>query len=109
MRVENRIPGADVNTYHAFAATIAGGLHGIAERIEPPPPYVGNGYSAADLPRIPATFVEAIELWRRQRGRPARASATTSTTTCCTYAESEWAAFNRTVTDWERRRYFERI
>ncbi len=40
---------------------------------------------------------------------PGRASATTSTTTCCTFAESEWAAFNRTVTDWERRRYFERI
>ena len=32
MRVESRIPGADANAYHAFAATIAGGLHGIRER-----------------------------------------------------------------------------
>ena len=58
------IPGADANAYHAFAATIAGGLHGIEQRIEPPPPYHGNGYTADDLPRIPSTFVEAIELWR---------------------------------------------
>ena len=64
MRVESRIPGADANAYHAFAATIAGGLHGIRERIEPPAPYHGNGYTADDLPRIPSTFVEAIELWR---------------------------------------------
>jgi len=108
LRLENRIPGADANTYHVFAASVAGGLHGIAERIEPPPPYGGDGYSATDLPRIPATFVEAIELWRRS-----------DTAKACfgddvhhhvlTFAESEWAAFNRTVTDWERRRYFERI
>ena len=64
MRVESRIPGADANAYHAFAATIAGGLHGISERIEPPEPYHGNGYTADDLPRIPSTYVEAIELWR---------------------------------------------
>ena len=38
----------------------------------------------------------------RQRRSPASASATTSTTTCCNHAESEWLAFNRTVTDWER-------
>jgi len=25
------------------------------------------------------------------------------------HAESEWRAFNNTVTDWERARYFERI
>jgi glutamine synthetase len=108
MRVECRLPGADVNCYHAFAATIAGGLHGIAERIEPPPPYDGDGYSAADLPRIPATFVEAIELWRRSDVAKACFGDDVHHHVL-TFAESEWAAFNRTVTDWERRRYFERI
>ena len=39
MRVESRVPGADVNCYHAFAAMIAGGLLGIEEHIEPPAPY----------------------------------------------------------------------
>ncbi len=108
LRVENRIPGADANTYHAFAATIAGGLYGLANKIDPPPAYAGDGYTASDLPRIPATFVEAIELWR-----------TSAIARECFgddvhhhvlhFAETEWEAFNRTVTDWERRRYFERI
>ena len=80
-----------------------------SERIEPPPPYRGNGYTAADLPRIPTTFAEAIELLARQRGRPGRASATTSTTTSCTTPSTSGQAFNRAVTDWERARYFERI
>ena len=53
MRVESRIPGADANAYHAFAATIAGGLHGITERIEPPAAYHGNGYTAGRPPAHP--------------------------------------------------------
>jgi glutamine synthetase len=108
MRLENRVPGADANSYHVFAATVAGGLHGIAERIEPPPPYVGDGYSAAGLQRIPATFVEAIELWRDSDVAKACFGDDVHHHVL-TFAESEWAAFNRTVTDWERRRYFERI
>ena len=108
MRVESRIPGADMNSHHAFAATIAGGLHGIANQIEPPAPYEGNGYTATDLPRIPSTMAEAIELWR----------GSTVARQCfgddvhhhvLNFAEEEWQAFQRTVTDWELRRYFERI
>ena len=108
MRVENRIPGADANPYHAFAATLAGGLYGIANRIEPPAPYDGDGYAATDLARIPSSFAEAIERWR----------ASTIARECfgddvhhhvLHFAETELAAFGATVTDWERRRYFERI
>ncbi|HTN78551.1 MAG TPA: glutamine synthetase family protein, partial [Acidimicrobiales bacterium] len=54
-RVECRIPGADANPYYAFAATIASGLHGIEHRIEPGEPFVGNGYTATELPRVPHT------------------------------------------------------
>ena len=108
LRVENRIPGADANTYHAFAATIAGGMYGLANKIDPPPSYDGNGYTAIDLPRVPATFVEAIDLWRHSEiakecfGEDVHHHV-------LHFAETEWEAFNRTVTDWERRRYFERI
>jgi len=108
MRIENRIPGADANTYHAFAATIAAGLYGIEHRIEPADPYVGNGYTATDLARIPWTFAEAIELWR-----------TSEIAVECfgddvhhhvlVHAEAEWSTFNKNVTEWERARYFERI
>ena len=108
LRVECRIPGADMNSYHSFAATLAGGLWGIANKIEPPGAYEGNGYTAPDLTRIPSSLPEAIELWR-----------SSATARNCfgddvhhhvlNYAEQEWLAFNRTVTDWELRRYFERI
>ena len=46
LRIECRIPGADVNPYLAYSAVIASGLAGIEERIEPPPPYIGDVYSA---------------------------------------------------------------
>ena len=101
MRVESRIPGADANCYHAFAASIAAGLHGIEHRIEPPPPYAGNGYTATDLPRIPTTFVEAIELWRTSDIARERFGDDVHHHVLH-HAEAEWSAFNRTVTDWER-------
>jgi glutamine synthetase len=108
MRVESRIPGADMNSHHAFAATIAGGLYGIANRVEPPPPYDGNGYTAADLPRIPHTMADAIELWRGSSiARECFGDEVHHHV--LNFAEQEWHAFQRTVTDWELRRYFERI
>jgi glutamine synthetase len=108
MRVESRIPGADANAYHAFAATIAGGLYGVREKIEPAEPYHGNGYTAEDLPRVPSTFVQAIELWRNSRiARECFGDDVHHHV--LNHAEYEWQAFNATVTDWERRRYFERI
>ena len=108
MRVESRIPGSDMNSYHSFAATIAGGLYGIANKIEPPEPYDGNGYSAADLTRIPASLPEALELWRRS-DIARQCFGDDVHHHVANFAEQEWLAFNRTVSDWERRRYFERI
>ncbi|MEZ5219446.1 MAG: glutamine synthetase family protein [Ilumatobacteraceae bacterium] len=108
MRVENRIPGADANSYHAFAATIAAGLHGIEQRIEPPDPYRGDGYAATDLVRIPSTMPEAIARW--ESSSLARAAFGDQVHHhVLHHAISEWEAFNRSVTDWERRRYFELI
>jgi glutamine synthetase len=106
--VECRIPGADANSYHAFAGTIAGGLHGIANRIEPPPAYSGNGYTAEDIGRVPWNLSDAIDLWE---GSVVAKSAFGDDVHhhILTAAKAEWVAFNQTVTDWEMRRYFERI
>lgn len=107
-RVECRIPGADANSYLAFAGTIAGGLHGIRERLELPAPYAGNGYEATDIDRVPSTMVEAIDRW--ERSEIARAAFGDDVHHhILTMAKAEWAAFNRAVTDWERMRYWERI
>jgi glutamine synthetase len=108
MRVENRIPGADANSYHAFAATIAAGLYGIENRIEPPEPYAGNGYTAEDIARIPSTFNEAIELWERS-ALARRCFGDDVHHHVLNYARDEWRAWGATVTTWERSRYFERI
>ena len=41
-RVENRFPGADVNPYLAFAATLASGFLGMQRRIAPTAPHEGT-------------------------------------------------------------------
>ena len=103
-RLESRIPGADANPYVAYAALIAAGLHGIEHDIEPPDAVTGNAYTS-DVPRIPSTFPEALELF---------AQSATATDIfgddvhhhLLNAGRQEWAAANRVVTDWERRRYF---
>jgi glutamine synthetase len=107
-RVESRIPGADANTYLAFAGTIAGGLHGIRNRLELPPAFEGNGYTATDVDRIPMTLPEAVDAWERSDiARECFGDEVHHH--LLNMARQEWLAFNRTVTDWELVRYFERI
>jgi glutamine synthetase len=60
LRIECRTAGADANVYLAFAATLAAGLDGIANRIEPPPAFEGDVYGARELPQVPHTLAEAI-------------------------------------------------
>jgi glutamine synthetase len=56
LRIECRIPGADCNPYLAFAASIASGLDGIENELEPPPMFSGDMYSAKDLPEVPKSL-----------------------------------------------------
>jgi glutamine synthetase len=108
MRVESRIPGADCNAYIAFAALIAAGLDGIDRELDCGDPYVGNGYTATDVERIPWNIVEAIDLFehstfaRDSLGEDVHFHLLHS-------AKEEWKAFNNVVTEWELRRNFERI
>jgi glutamine synthetase len=106
-RVENRLPGADVNPYLAIAAMIAAGLHGIDAGLEPGPAFEGNAY-VADLPRVPATLHEARDLFAASdiaRG----AFGPEVVDHYLNNARIELAAYDATVTDWERFRGFERL
>jgi glutamine synthetase len=106
-RVETRIPGGDVNPYLAFAALIAAGLHGIEQGLEAPPPLQGNAYES-DAERFPSTLREAIAAL--ETGTMARAAfGDQAVDHYLNYARTEQGLFDRFVTDWERRRYFERI
>jgi glutamine synthetase len=63
LRIECRIPGADVNPYLAYAASLASGLDGIANQIEPPNIFEGDVYQAQQLPRVPHTLRQANDLF----------------------------------------------
>jgi len=107
-RMENRLPGADANPYLAFAATIAAGLYGIDHKIEPPDEYVGNAYTAAELPRVPDNLSQAADLFDRSAtARSLFGDQVVDHYVQCARLEQE--SFDRAVTDWERNRYFERI
>ena len=108
LRIECRIPGADCNPYLAYTAALASGLRGVEEQIEPPPAFEGDVYAAADLPRVPRTLEHATE--RFAASTLVRDTLGTAVTDhFVKFFEVEVAAFHASVTDWERRRYFERI
>ena len=108
LRIECRFPGADCNPYLAFAAALASGLDGIRNRTEPPDCFVGDVYAARHLPGLPTSLQEANERFRNSAF--ARSAFTDEVVEhYAHFFETEFAAYSRTVTDWERRRYFERI
>jgi glutamine synthetase len=108
IRVENRVPGADINPYLGFAATLAGGLAGIELGIEPPPPYQGNVYENEGLTPLPRTLDEAIELLDRSEiAREYLGDAFVDH--YVTMRRWECEKHRRAVTEWERRRYFEQV
>jgi glutamine synthetase len=107
-RIELRVPGADVNAYLAFAAALAGGLHGIERGLEPPTPLQGNAYATEGLPPLPRTLEEAVE--RFERSDVAREYLGDGFVRHYA-AMRRWEVekHRRAVTDWERRRYFEMV
>jgi glutamine synthetase len=108
LRFENRAGGSDLNPYMALSATIAAGLHGVANRLELEPPYEGNAYLATDKPRLPSTLREARDLFAAS-GVARSAFGDAVVDHYINAADIELAAFEATVTDWERVRGFERL
>jgi glutamine synthetase len=107
LRVENRLPGADINPYLAIAAMIAAGLHGIDAGLELEPALEGNAY-VSDKPRVPATLRDARDLFAGSTvARDAFGPEVVEH--YVNHARVELAAFESAVTDWERRRGFERL
>jgi glutamine synthetase len=107
LRVENRLPGADVNPYLAIAAMIAAGLHGIDNELELEPAYDGNAYES-DKPRVPATMRDARDLFA-ESAIARDAFGDEVVTHYLNYARVELEAYDAAVTDWERYRGFERL
>jgi glutamine synthetase len=107
LRVECRIPGADANPYLAFAALLAAGLHGIENRLEPPPAFTGDAYKGEGIPEVPKTLREAIEcLDRSEAIRGALGDQVVEHYLHC--GRWEQLEYDRRITDHELIRGFER-
>ena len=107
LRLENRVPGGDVNPYLATAGIIAAGLDGIERNLTLEPEFTGNAY-VSGAKRVPDSLDKAVALWegsdwvRETFGDEVQAH----------YARMgrvELESFGRAITDWERYRGFERL
>jgi len=107
LRIECRAPGADANPYLALAATLAAGLDGIRNKIEPPPAFTGDVYAATELPQVPHTLHESIHeleqsTWARQT------FGVDVVEHYVHFFRTEQRKYDEAVSNWERARYFER-
>jgi glutamine synthetase len=105
-RIEFRQTAADLNPYLAMAATLAAGLEGIEKGIAPPAEASGDA-GAAGLP-IPRTLSAATDLL--DKSEFARAALGDAFVSHYVHTRRwEVREYERAVTDWELRRYFEAI
>jgi len=102
LRIELRVPGADLDPYLSLAAIVAAGLHGF-ERELALEAAVEDAAALDYKPRVPTTLREAHDLLAASRvaddafGEAAVAARLDA-------AREELAEFERVVTDWERRK-----
>ncbi|MBI2501311.1 MAG: glutamine synthetase, partial [Deltaproteobacteria bacterium] len=110
-RVEQRTNGADINPYLALAATLASGLYGIERKLPlDQQPVKGTAYelSTKEVPHLPRTLAEATE--RLKRSLLARELfGEEFVDHYVRTREWEVREYNKAVTDWELKRYFEII
>ena len=92
--------------YLALAAMIAAGLHGIDNELELEPAFEGNAYES-DADRFPSTMREAI-VALEEGGMARGAFGDQVVDHYLNYARTEQGLYDAFVTDWERKRYFER-
>ena len=107
-RVEYRQTAADINPYIAIATCLAAGLWGVENGIEPPPVANGDasfGEKLAPLPRTLKDATAALAASKRAREILGEGFVDHYVRT----RDWEVRQYERAVTDWELRRYFESI
>ena len=99
-RIENRIPGVDCNPYLALAATLAAGYLGMTQRLEPTEPLVSDGY---DLPyQLPRNLEEGLTLMAACEPL-GEILGHKFLKAYFALKETEYEAFFRVISSWERR------
>ena len=106
-RVECRIPGADANPYLAFAGLLAAGLDGIENETDPGPELEGQRIRGRQGGGVPGCAAGGGRLWEGSEfARKAFGDAVWAH--YLNYGRTEQRLFDEVVTDYERRRMFER-
>ncbi|HEV8177325.1 MAG TPA: glutamine synthetase family protein, partial [Gemmatimonadales bacterium] len=110
LRLEFRLPGADVNPYISIAALLAAGIAGLDERANLTTPSLGDASAALDptsgVAALPHDLGQAAQVFASSPlARKAFGSQVHSH--LAARAQAEWAAATRPVTDWDRRHGFE--
>jgi glutamine synthetase len=106
-RIECRIPGADANPYLAFAGMLAAGLDGIENSTDPGPELKGSAYEEGKAEPFPSSLREAVSPWEGSDFAK-RAFGDAVHKHYLNYGQLEQKLFDQVVTDYERRRMFER-
>lgn len=98
-RVENRLPGADVNPYLAIAASLAAGYLGMVEQLEPSDPVEGSAYDLAHT--LPRHLSEALH--KLTRSKPLRQLLGERFVTALNHVKQhEYDGYQRVISSWER-------
>ena len=98
-RVENRIPSSDANPYLALAASLACGLLGMIEQIEPDAP-VGTTANEDDID-LPRGLLEAVELFEGDEAL-CELLGTSFASTYAAIKKAEFETFMEVISPWER-------
>ena len=107
LRFEHRLAGADVNPHLVVAAICAAGQRGVAEQLPLLAPMSGNAYESVTA-RVPGSLRTALELFRDSKVAT-EAFGSEVVDHYARMAEIELEEFDRSVTDWEKFRGFERM
>lgn len=108
-RLENRIPGADTNPYLAYTGTIAAGLNGIAMGLPKPVVFQGNAWRDTEMPLMTSSLHESVGLFADSKTAVDALGERVHEHLLGFYRNELRVFDSETVTDWERRRYFDRI
>ena len=98
-RVENRVPGVDVNPYLAMAATLACGYLGMVDGMQPPAPTQDTAeHIHGELPRNLEDAIQQL----RHCAPLADMLGPLFVQAFCEVKELEFATFSRVISSWER-------
>lgn len=110
MRLETRVPGADANPYLVAAAAIAAGLYGIGRKLPLDTAAVtGNAYESSQHEALASNLHAATTQMQANKALCDELFGSPFTEHFIYTRQWEWQAYEKAVTDWELKRYFELV